>query len=119
MPRHPITVDDLWALPRVGPPVPSPDGAFAIVPVRTFSMETNEGTTRLWLVPTDGSPARVLTTAEASSGQPSLSWDGKRLAFVRKPGGSKGDGKAKPGPIHPDQPQLYAMAIDGGEPERL
>ena len=117
--RHPITVDDIWALPRVGSPVPSVDGSFAIVPVRTFSMETNEGTTRLWRVPADGGEPRALTTAEASSGQPSLSPDGKRLAFVRKPGGPKGDGKSKPGPRFPDVPQLYVMPVDGGEPERL
>lgn len=119
MSRHPIDVDDIWALPRVGPPVPAADGSFAIVPVRTFSMETNEGTTRLWRVPADGGEPRVLTTAEASSGQPSLSPDGKRLAFVRKPGGSKGDGKAKPGAMYPEVPQLYVMPVDGGEPERL
>jgi dipeptidyl aminopeptidase/acylaminoacyl peptidase len=117
--RHPITVDDIWALPRVGPPVPAADGSFAIVPVRTFSMDTNEGTTRLWRVPSDGSEPRALTTAEASSGQPSLSPDGKRLAFVRKPGGPKGDGKAKAGPRYPDVPQIYVMRVDGGEPERL
>jgi dipeptidyl aminopeptidase/acylaminoacyl peptidase len=117
--RHPINVDDIWALPRVGPPVPSSDGSFAIVPVRTFSMETNEGTTRLWSVPADGGEPRVLTTAEASSGQPSLSPDGRRLAFVRKPGGPKGDGKGKAGPLYPEVPQLYVMPVDGGEPERL
>jgi dipeptidyl aminopeptidase/acylaminoacyl peptidase len=125
MDRHPLTVEDLWTLPRVGGPVPSPDGKRLLVPVSTCDMEANEATTRLWIVPATaegagsgkkGDPARALTTAEASSGQPSWSPDGSRIAFVRKPGGDK---KMKTGPQHPDVPQLFVMPADGGEPERL
>ena len=92
MPRHPLTVEDLWALPRVGAPDPSPNGSQVIVPITTHSMEANEGTTRLWWLPADArdagsggpdDPARPLTTAEASSGSPSWSPDGERIAFVR------------------------------------
>jgi dipeptidyl aminopeptidase/acylaminoacyl peptidase len=122
MTRHPITVEDLWALPRVGTPAPAPDGAFVVVPVTTYDMETNEGATRLWRVPTGGGDARVLTTADVSSAHPAVSPDGTRLAFTRRPGG-KAAPKGKPtktGQVRfPDQPQLYVMALDGGEPERL
>jgi len=135
MPHRALTVDDLWALPRVGTPEPAPDGRHVVVPVTTYSMETNEGTTRLWLVavppdeanpdggvpPTPSVPPapRPLTTADASSTAPSISPDGAWLAFIRKPGGPKGDGKAKAGPKHPDKPQIYLMPLGGGEPERL
>ncbi len=101
-----FTVDDMWAIPRVGGPVPSPDGKRFVVPVTTFSMKTNEGTTQLWLEPDH----RALTTAEKDSGQPAISPDGKRLAFVRKPGGKRS---------YPEQPQLHVMPLDGGEPECL
>jgi dipeptidyl aminopeptidase/acylaminoacyl peptidase len=100
-----MTVDDLWALPRVGTPAPSPDGKRFVVPVTTYSMQTNEPATRLWL------DDRPLTTADATSGQPCWSPDARRIAFTRKPGGKL----AK----FPDQPQLYLMPVDGGEPERL
>lgn len=125
MRRHPLTVDDLWALPRVGGPVPSPDGKRVIVPVMTYSMEANEGTNRLWLVPATaknagaGGPkdsARALTDAEVSSSQPAWSPDGKRIAFIRKPGEPHKKGS---GPKHHDKPQLYLMSLEGGEPERL
>jgi len=128
MPPRTLTVEDLWALPRVGAPAPSPDGTRVVVPVTTYSMETDEGTTRLWLIPSGAKgagvggakdPARALTTADASSGQPSWSPDGARLVFVRKPGGAKADGTRKTGPVHVDQPQLYILPLDGGEPERL
>jgi dipeptidyl aminopeptidase/acylaminoacyl peptidase len=89
------------------------------VPVTIYSMDTNEGTTRLWLVPAAGGDPRPLTTAEVSSGQPAFSPDGTRLAFIRKPGGPKPPSGSKKGPRYPDKPQLYVMPVDGGEPERL
>jgi dipeptidyl aminopeptidase/acylaminoacyl peptidase len=103
MDRKPLDVETLWKMPRVGAPVPSPDGTRAIVPVTTYDMETNEGTTRLWELPADatgagpGAPAHALTTADASSGQPAWSPDGRRLAFTRKPGGDAGRRQAEEG----------------------
>ncbi len=117
MPHRTMTVEDLWALPRVGVPAPAPDGSFAIVPVTTYDMEANKGTTRLWWVPDDGGDARPQTSAEVSSEQPAVSPDGRRLAFVRK-SENGGDNKLG-GPKHPDKPQLHLMSLDGGEPERL
>ncbi len=123
MTKRALTVEDLWAIPRVGAPVPSPDGRRVVVPVTTYSMETNEGTTRLWLIPADasragsgekGDPARALTAVEASAGQPAWSPDGTRIAFVRKPATAKNNQ-----PRHPNQPQLYILRVDGGEPERV
>lgn len=125
MPRRPLSTDDLWALPRVGSPVPSPDGEYLLVPVTTYSMETNEGTTRLWLVPSVAEkagaggakdPARVLTTSDASTGRPAMSPDGRQVAFVRKPllrAGGKG------APDHADVTQLHIMPTTGGEPTRV
>lgn len=120
---HPLTVDDLWSLPRVGAPVPTDDGTRAVIPIATTAMDANESTTRLWLatVPAPGAPpaARPLTSADVSSTAPNVSPDGTRVAFLRKPGGPKGDGKSKAGPRFPDKPQVYVMPLDGGEPERL
>ena len=39
MPRHPLTADDLWSLPRVGSPVPSSHGSL-VVPVTTHDLES-------------------------------------------------------------------------------
>jgi len=106
VPKKPLTADALWALPRVGAPVPSPDGNRALVPVTTYDLEENEGTTRLWLVPVgDDGEARPLTTADASSGRPAWSPDGTRILFTRKPAGDDA------------VPQVWVMPVDGGEPE--
>jgi dipeptidyl aminopeptidase/acylaminoacyl peptidase len=103
---RPLTAKDLWAIPRVGNPAPAPGGTWLVVPVTTYSLEQNEGRTRLWLVATSGGEPRALTAADVSSTEPAISPDGKRLAFVRKR-----DPKEKG--------QLHVMPLDGGEPEKL
>jgi dipeptidyl aminopeptidase/acylaminoacyl peptidase len=102
---RPFTAEDLWAIPRVGAPVPSPDGATLAVPVTTYDIEKNEGRGRIWLVPAKGGEPRPLTAPEFSSGSPAFAPDGRRLAFTRKADKGKS--------------QLYVMPLDGGEPQRL
>lgn len=105
--RKRLSAADLWAIPRVGTPVPAPDGSFFVVGVTTYAADGDEAKERLYLVPTAGERIpRPLTAPDASSSQPAVSPDGKRLAFVRKP--------AAGGP-----PQLHVMPLDGGEARRL
>jgi len=104
-PRRRITADDLWAMKRVGAPVPLPDGSGALVPVTSYDMIENKGRTRLWKVPADGSAPAPLTAPDVSSDQAAFSPDGRRIAFVRRKDGEK--------------PQIYVMPIDGGEAEKL
>ena len=104
--RRRITVQDLWAMDRVGAPVALPDRSALVVPVASYDMEKNEGNTRLWLYPlAPGGEPRPLTASGVSSTEPAVSPDGRKLAFVRRQGKEKG--------------QLYVMPLDGGEAERL
>jgi len=103
---RPMTAEDLWSLPRVGTPQPSPDGRFAVVPVTTHLIEKNEPRTRLWRVTLDGdAPPVALSTPDASAADPRVSPDGRQLAFTRK----DAEGKA----------QLMLMLLDGGEARKL
>jgi dipeptidyl aminopeptidase/acylaminoacyl peptidase len=102
---RPFTVQDLWAIPRVGAPAVSPDGTWLVVPVTGYDVEQNEGRTRLWRLPVGGGEPQPLTASDASSTEPALSPDGRRLAFARK--------------HEQEKAQLYVMPLDGGEPERL
>src|SRR6185295_16083708 len=104
--KKPLTVEDIWAIQRVGSPVVSPDGKTAVFPVTVYDMEADRSNGDLWSVPVAGGPARHLTTNKASDSSPAWSPDGRRLAFVSK----REDDKAA---------QLYVMPVDGGEPERL
>src|SRR5207249_10350696 len=76
---RPMTAETLWAIPRVGRPVPAPDGTRFAVAVATPDVEANELRSRIWLVPADGGEPRPITAAEHSSGEPALSPDGSRL----------------------------------------
>jgi dipeptidyl aminopeptidase/acylaminoacyl peptidase len=103
--ERPLTAQDLWAVPRVGSPVPSPDGTLLAVTVTTYDLEKNQGRARIWLVPARGGEPRPLTAPDVSSSEPAFSPDGRRLAFTRKVDGGKA--------------QLHVMPLDGGEAQKL
>jgi len=104
MVKRPIQPADLWEIPRVGAPAPSPAGTRLVVPVTTHDLETNEGTTRLWLHEAGRKP-RAITSEAASASGPVWSPDGTRLLFVRK----EKDAKA----------QIYLLPLDGGEAQAV
>src|SRR5207249_3201432 len=99
-----VTAEDLWTLPRVGAPAPLPDGSALVVPVTRWDLDTNETRTQLLCVPIGGGTPRALTTPDASSTEPRVAPDGRRLAFTRKDAGGKA--------------QLMLMELDGGEARR-
>lgn len=104
--RRPMTVEDFWAMERVGSPALSPDGRWVAFTVTRYSMEKNQGDSDLWLVPADGSaPPRQLTFNEGNDGSPVWSPDGRTLAFVSKRGEA--------------QPQLYLLPLAGGEAQAV
>jgi len=101
-----LTPEKMWALKRLGDPAITPDGATAVVPVTHYDIAENKGFTDLWLVPVAGGPARQLTSDKASDTQPTVSPDGKWIAFVSK----RGDDTEN---------QIYVIATDGGEARRV
>jgi dipeptidyl aminopeptidase/acylaminoacyl peptidase len=101
-----LTAEKMWALKRLGDPAITPDGKTAVVPVTTYDVKENKGLTDLWLIPVAGGPARQLTSDKASDSQPTVSPDGKWIAFVSK----RGDDK---------ESQIYVIAVDGGEARRV
>jgi Tol biopolymer transport system component len=103
---HLLTAEKMWALKRLGDPAITPDGVTAVVPVTTYDIKENRGLTDLWLIPVAGGAARQLTADKASDTQPTVSPDGKWIAFVSKRGD---DGET----------QIYVIAVDGGEARRL
>jgi len=103
--RRQFTVEDLWKVKRVSGPALSPDGKWLAVTVSTFDMETNEGSSDIWLVAADGSETRRLTADPASDSSPAWSPDGKTIAFIS----GRDDGPS----------QIYLIRVDGGEAWKL
>ena len=95
--KHPLTVEDLWSVKRVGSPTLSADGRFACASVTAFDMDKNEGRTELWLYPMGGGKARRLTAGDKDS-EPHWSPDGRWIAFQSNRSGTW---------------QIYRMRVDG------
>ena len=110
MAKRKITLDDLWALERLGAPSLSPDGAQAVCSLSSPSMKDNATRTSLWLLSTLGGRPRRLTHCGAKDGQARFSPRGDLIGFVakREQEGSKDT-----------EPQFYVIPPDGGEARRV
>jgi acylaminoacyl-peptidase len=99
-----LSVNDMFNLEVVSDPQISPDGQ-RIVYVRQFAeIMADKRCSNLWLVNTDGSDHRPLTTGNYNDGSPRWSPDGKQLVYVSNRDGS---------------PQLYRRWMDTGETAKL
>ena len=83
--KRPVSHEALWLMPRVGAPVPSPDGKWVVFP--SPSRHTTKRISRpiSGSAPTDRSapPRRITSTKAAESG---VAWsaDSRRIAFAPK-----------------------------------
>src|SRR4051812_27456198 len=85
VPKHAITHEDVWLMKRVGAPVPSPDGKWAVFSVTEPAYDAKEQWADLWIKSlTDDSPARRLTYTK--SGESGVDWspDSAKIAFAAK-----------------------------------
>jgi dipeptidyl aminopeptidase/acylaminoacyl peptidase len=106
--RHAITHEDVWLMKRIGAPVASPDGKWAVFSVTDPAYDSKEQWSDLWLKSlVDDSAPRRLTFSKGSESGAAWSPDGKRLAFVAKREGDEAG-------------QIYVLNLaSGGEAERL
>jgi dipeptidyl aminopeptidase/acylaminoacyl peptidase len=106
--KHAITHEDVWLMKRIGAPVPSPDGKWAVFPVTDPAYDSKDQWSDLWIKSlTDDSAPRRLTYSKG--GESAINWspDSKHLIFVAK---REGD----------DAGQIYSIDVAyGGEAQRL
>jgi dipeptidyl aminopeptidase/acylaminoacyl peptidase len=103
---RPLAPLDLWKVKRVGPPSVAPDGRWCVVEVTTWDLDTDESSSDLWLLSTDGATQKQLTSAKGKNSGPRWSPDGARIAFTSKRAGDL-------------VPQIYVISPAGGEARRV
>ncbi|GBC84264.1 Dipeptidyl-peptidase 5 [bacterium HR11] len=101
---HPFTVHDLVAMDRLSDWQVSPDGRHVVFVVSSVDLENNRRRTDLWLVRTDGTGLRRLTTHPANDFNPRWSPDGRTVYFLSTRSGSS---------------QVWRISVDGGEAEAV
>jgi len=103
-PSHPFSVRDMLAMQRISEHQVSPDGRHIVFTVRTTDLDENKGRTDLWLVRTDGTGLRRLTSDPANDGNPRWTRDGKEVLFISSRSGSS---------------QVWRIPVDGGEAKQV
>ena len=101
---RPFNVRDLVAMDRLSEPAVSPDGARVVFTRSVLDLAANRRRTDLWVVATDGSGLRQLTTHQASDTSATWSRDGKAVWFLSSRSGSS---------------QVWRAPLDGGEPAQV
>jgi dipeptidyl aminopeptidase/acylaminoacyl peptidase len=72
-------------MPRVGAPVPSPDGKWVVFSVVQPAYDEKDQQSDLWIAPADGgAPPRRLTSTKAAESGVAWSADSRRVAFATK-----------------------------------
>ncbi|HKV33956.1 MAG TPA: hypothetical protein VJP89_06540, partial [Pyrinomonadaceae bacterium] len=106
--KTPLTHEAMWALKRVGAPVPSLDGRWVVFSMVEPAYDEKDQVSDLWIVPSDGSakPRRLTFTKGGESG---VAWspDSKQIVFSAR---REGD----------EVSQLYVLDVaNGGEAVRI
>jgi dipeptidyl aminopeptidase/acylaminoacyl peptidase len=102
--KRPMTVEDLWAMKRIGQVALSPDGQWLAYELMQYDMEKNSGNSDLWLVPTLGGEPKQLTVNAKFDGIPRWKPDGNGLGFISARDGSR---------------QIYLLPMSGGEAKKI
>ncbi|MEK6675538.1 MAG: S9 family peptidase [Planctomycetota bacterium] len=101
---HPFSIHDMLAMDRISDPRVSPDGKKIVFVVRVSDLEANKGRTDLWLVHSDGTGLRRLTTSSGNDNEPRWSPDGKTIWFLS---------------TRSESSQVWRIPVDGGEAEQF
>jgi dipeptidyl aminopeptidase/acylaminoacyl peptidase len=101
---HPFSVHDMLAMDRLSDSQVSPDGKLIVFTLRKTDLEADKGRTDIWLISTDGTGLRRLTSHPGADYNPRWSSDGRSVLFIS---------------TRSESAQVWHIAIDGGEAQQV
>jgi dipeptidyl aminopeptidase/acylaminoacyl peptidase len=101
---------------RLSDPQVSPDGKWIVFVLRETDLEANKGRTDLWLVRTDGTGLRRLTSHPEGDSNPRWTPDGPPKAGMLKAGAA---GSVWFISTRSDSSQVWRIRVDGGEARQV
>jgi dipeptidyl aminopeptidase/acylaminoacyl peptidase len=104
--RRPLRPADLYRLPSVSDPQPSPDGKWISYTLTTIDSLKDSRNADVWMISSDGSQDIQLTSSPDGESRARWSPDGRYLSFLSSRQDSKGS-------------QIWLMDRRGGEGKRL
>ena len=101
---HPFSIHDMLAMDRISDPQVSPDGKLIVFTLRKTDLEADKGRTDLWLIDTDGTDLRRLTSHPEGDFNPRWAPDGRSVWFIS---------------TRSDSSQVWRIRVDGGEAQQV
>ncbi|MFZ0453691.1 MAG: S9 family peptidase [Ignavibacteriaceae bacterium] len=80
--KHPLTVNDLWAMKRIGSFDLSPDGRQIVFDVTAYNMDENKGKSDIYLINIDGSNPHPIKNSDKNETNPKFLPDGKKISYI-------------------------------------
>jgi len=80
--KRALTVNDLWAMKRIGSFSVSPDGKLIAFSVTTYDMDANKGNSDIYLIDPDGKNLRAFKNSEKNESSPKFTPDGKQISYL-------------------------------------
>ncbi|KAA0259272.1 MAG: S9 family peptidase, partial [Chlorobiota bacterium] len=77
-----MTIDDLWAMERIGKITVTPDGSKIFYASSVYSMELNKGNSSIHAVSSDGSAPKGVKTSEKDESSPAFVPALNKLAYI-------------------------------------
>lgn len=110
--KRPLRPSDIYRLPSVGDPHPSPDGKWVSYTLTTIDSVKDSRNSDIWMISTDGSQDIQLTSSTESESRARWSPDGKYISFLSSR-------QAAELPAKFGGSQVWLMDRRGGEGKRL
>jgi dipeptidyl aminopeptidase/acylaminoacyl peptidase len=102
--KRAMEIADFYRCAGLAAPALSPDGSRVAFAVRRYEFEAGKSWSEVWMMKSDGTEQRQMTSGRNNDTEPQFTPDGKAIAFVSTRSGES---------------QLWTIPVDGGEPSKL